>query len=301
MRDKMMDFKLMENDNQNQKQYVKDSIRNEQTSDPNYFWKASLAELKKDPSLFQRCMQQLEYKNHSPEFIKKFSKLYEDAMKGEPTIHTLRPILYEMAKINWNIYKSEVYDLRGDLARTILFALRKNPDVSAATSIDIQNIAGEQYHNLVAAMQEYSNIFHSNTPDKWKKLRCYQNIIEDLINSYITREKEKYINKMIDQFSFMMKFFFELRTDHPFVHKKMVQKQQEAIFHELCRNHNQNIYSFLNEIAQKYSQYADQQTIWKLIENSFAVPSFPDIRQIFPAPSNYDNYKRYEKALKLIN
>ena len=44
MRDKMMDFKLMENDNQNQKKYEKDSIRNEQTSDPNYFWKASLAE-----------------------------------------------------------------------------------------------------------------------------------------------------------------------------------------------------------------------------------------------------------------
>lgn len=245
------------------------------------------------------------YGNNNEEYILRFNKIFSDAIKSCPSIHTFESVFQTIAEAEWQNHRNNNIDDYENIFGKICTQLR-NYDVfdyalrNLSFLKNMRSTLANKYDDIYNAMQEYFNIFHSNTTKKLEKVQPYQDVIAKLSALYVSKCKENYKKDELEEYYEWIKEYFTLRMDHPIVNKKVILSQKKEVFRNLYRNNDEKICNFLNNIAQFYSQYADNKIIWNMI-NGFVVDRNSKVSNIFSVPYNYDNYERYEKALKLIN
>lgn len=259
-----------------------------------------------DSDVLGYCFKQLNvYGNSNEEYIARFNKIFSDAIKSCPSIHTFESVFQTVAEAEWRNYRNSYIDDYENIFGKICTQLRNYDDFDYSLRNlsflkNMKSTLADKYDDIYNAMQEYFNIFHSNTTKKLEKIQPYQDVIAKLSALYISKCKENYKKNELEEYYEWIREYFTLRMDHPIVNKKVIQSQKKKVFRDLYRNKDEEICNFLNNIAQSYSEYADNKIIWKMI-NGFVVDSYSKTGDIFRIPYNYDNYERYEKALKLIN
>ncbi len=259
-----------------------------------------------DSDVLGYCLKQLNvYGNNNEEYMLRFNKIFSDAIKSWPSIHTFESIFQTVAEAEWQNHRNDNIDEYENIFGKICTQLRNYDDFNHALKNlsflrNMKLTLADKYDVIYNAMQEYFNIFHSNTTRKLKKVQPYQDVIAKLAALYVSKCKENYKKNELKEYYEWIKEYFTLRMDHPIVNKKVIQNQKKEVFRNLYQNNDEKICKFLNNIAQFYSQYADNKIIWSMI-NGFVFDRYSKIGDIFKVPYNYDNYERYEKALKLIN
>lgn len=247
--------------------------------------------------------------------IPRFNKLYNDIINQKVKIADFEPFLNSQAEEAWKSYRKKNYGLYDNIFGKICGELRNSDNFEVALNRmfflgKMHERLDEKYFDLYYAMQEYFNIYHSNTPNKLSRLTPPANKISSLSAIYISRSKEKFFDEEITSLKKVLFKYFTLKLDHPYVYKRLVLATKKEKFKELYKK------DALKEISDQYSQSDISEFIHQIINtyrheipihllnrllNDFIIYNQSDIRYIIYPPCYYQYYQRYQKALKLIN
>lgn len=259
-----------------------------------------------DSDVLCSCFEQLDvYRNYNEEYIARFNKIFSDAIKSYPYIHTFQSVFETIAEAVWqNNRENNINDYENIFGK-ICAELRNCDDFERSLRYlsflsNMESTLGIKYDDMYNAMKEYFNIFHSNTTNKLEKIQPHQDIISKLSALYVSKCKESFKKEQLENYYYWLTDFFTLRMDHPIVDKMVIQRKQREIFRNLYLDGDQNVCNYLNDIVKSYREYANDEIILEMIK-SFVLCKGSKISHVFIAPFGYYNYERYEKALKLIN
>lgn len=254
----------------------------------------------------KHCLKKTCLDNSTDEkYINRISELYSDALKKLPSIHSFESIFEASAESSWKQYRkinSRYYD---NIFGIICAELKSNTDLEDALEElsfldNIERTLGkEKYQTLNQAMEDYFNIFHNEADNQLAKIQKSKNVIAELSSLYVSKAKEKYKKKKLQDYYEWIYPYFTLRTDHPMIKKKLILLKQKETFEHLYNSDDKDINEFLENLVQKYDRVLDRKLINKMIY-CFILYNANTIDQIIWEPDYYSYYVRYEKATKLI-
>jgi len=259
-----------------------------------------------DSEVLGYCFKQLDvYGCDDEKYIARFNTIFSDAMKKLPTIHTFESVFQAIVESQWREYRDDNVDNYTNIFGKICNSLRTYDyfDVSVRAlpfSREMESTLDDKYDDLYNAMQEYFNIYHSDTPKKLEKMQPYQDVIAKLSALYVAKSKENYKKERLHALYGWLQSYFTLRKDHPIFVKKVTQIQKKKIFKKLYLDDDKETWIFINNIIQSYIKYASIDSIRTMI-NGFVIDGYSKINDILGVPENYSDYEQYEEALKLIN
>lgn len=238
-------------------------------------------------------------------YISRFTKIYNTALNSLPSVSSFASVFQMVAEERWKEYRKQNVDYFENIFGKICTQLRNNDDFDRAIRSlnfrnELQKSLEEKYDTLCLAMKEYFNIYHSNTPNKLEKMIPSQDVIAKMAALYVSKRKENYKKDELKEYYEWIKPYFTLRLDHPFVYKKLIQSKKKDKFRELYQNNDKEICDFLTNVANNYSEMLDNETIQRIIKY-FVVYKYSKFDSIINSPNKYEDYQRYEKAIKLIH
>lgn len=253
------------------------------------------------------CLRKLDRYSENKEneqYISKINRLHFDAINIPPTIKTFESVFQYLAEEAWKEYRSDNFDIYNNIFGKICAELRNSKNIKDA--IDNLNFLSimrdtldEKYRVLHDAMVEYFNIYHSNVSNKLEKMEKCKYIIVSLAALYVSKAKENYKKEILELYYDELKENFILKLENPYVNKKVIYAQRKDHFSNLYVNNDIEVLESLDKIAKNYSKYINADLIWKMIDN-FLYNDYSKIDQFIVKPHHYDDYERYEKAIKLI-
>ncbi len=238
-------------------------------------------------------------------YISRFTKIYNTALNSLPLVNSFDSVFQMVAEEEWKEYRNRNIDDFENIFGKICTQLRNNDDFdSAIKSLDFMNkleeALEEKYDTLYLAMKEYFDLYHSSTPNKLEKMMPSQDVIAKMAALYVSKSKEDYKKKELKEYYKWLKPYFTLRLDQPFVYKKLIQSKKKERFKELYQNGDKEICDFLTNITNNYSEMLDNETLQRIVKY-FVIYKRSKFESIITSPNKYEDYQRYEKAIKLIH
>ncbi len=238
-------------------------------------------------------------------YISRFTKIYHTALNSFPLVSSFASVFQMEAEEAWKEYRNDNIDYFENIFGKICTQLRNYNDFdSAITSLKfwkkLKETLEEKYDTLCLAMKEYFNLYHSDTPNKLEKVIPYQDVIAEMAALYVSKSKENYKKNELEEYYDCVKPYFTLRLDQPFVYKKLIQCKKKDRFKKLLLDGNQEICNFLTNIVNNYSKMLESETIQKMIQY-FVIYNNSKFENIIDSPNKYEDYQRYEKAIKLVH
>ena len=114
-------------------------------------------------------------------------------------------------------------------------------------------------------MEQYHSISHSNI--QLGNIDFSRDEIAKLSALYVAISKEKYKKEKMEEYLGNIYKYFIPRKNHPVIYKKIIEHKQKNKFKQLYRNKDSNIYDFLENIINQYSEVVDAETIRFMINN----------------------------------
>lgn len=238
-------------------------------------------------------------------YISRFTKIYNTALNSLPSVSSFASVFQMVAEERWKEYRNENVDYFENIFGKICTQLRNNDDFDRAIRSlkfrnELKESLEEKYDTLCLAMKEYFDLYHSNTRNKLEKMIPSQDVIAKMAALYVSKSKENYKKNELEEYYEWIKPYFTLKLDHPFVYKKLIQSKKKDKFRELYQNGDKEICDFLTNVANNYSEMLDNETIQRIIKY-FVIYKYPKFDNIVSSPNKYEDYRRYEKAIKLVH
>jgi len=259
-----------------------------------------------EPEILKKTLINLGIKkeNNSEEYLDKLCLLCCDAFKSKATIKKLEDVFQYVAEENWEEHRKNYSDEYDNLFGKICAELKNNNNYTNAldelTFLDgMSFFLGNKFFELKDSMQEYFNIIHSNENNKLSKIEKSRDTIAKLCALYISMCKEDYKKEQIEKYYDHINEYFDLNLNNPYIAKKIIQSRKKEEFKLAYRFEDEDICNFINELVKKYSVYYNEEFIKELIFEFIAADN-TCMEDFIAPPLYYEDYKRYEKAIKLI-
>ncbi len=238
-------------------------------------------------------------------YIDRFTKMYNVALNTLPTISSFNSVFQMLIEKEWIEERKQNEEYLQNIFEKICSQLRNCQGFEEAIesmrfTFELRLVLDNKFDDLYQAMKDYFNIYHSRIADKLEKIVYPQNVISKMSALYIAKSKENFKKEMLQNYQSWISKYFILRLDNPLITKKIIEKRQKEKFSELYTENNVEIHNFINGIYEKYGQIIDNNKIKKMID-SFIILGYSKIDSIIPSPKNYEDYLKYEKAIKLIS
>ena len=130
-------------------------------------------------------------------------------------------------------------------------------------------------------------------------MQLSQDVIAKLSALYVSKQKEKFKKEELKECYDRIRRYFVLKVDNPMVRKKYLDNNRKLEFKYLYMEKDKDVCNFINNLAQEYSKNEDINLVFEFIKQ-FVINDFSKIEDIISVPTFYNEYERYEKALKLI-
>ena len=256
-----------------------------------------------DKDIMKYVLDKIGYSNDNAEAKERIINLFTDSIIELPKIENLGSRLQYIAEILWNEYREDNLSDYANIFGKICTELNLNTDFDDACYNlsflpKMKRILDSKYDLLINAMQEYHNIYHSN--EKLESITDARNQISNLSALYISMSKENYKKNIIEDFYEDLKVYFIPKKDNYYIWKKTIEYKQKMEFKTLFQDGDKEIYDLLENIVDVWSKVIDKDTVRRMIE-CFLVNNYSKLDSFIKAPHGFNNYKRYEKAKKLIN
>ena len=238
-------------------------------------------------------------------FNRNVTNLFYSMITEFPTIKTFEPIFQLAAEEEWKEHKRKSPEYYENIFGKICAVLRNDKDFPTCLYKLpmfqlIKEELGKKYVILYRAMEEYHKIYHSDSKSKLEQLQSSKDTISELSALYISKSKEKYKNRIMTSCYNWLKDFFVLDLDNKEVKKKIIGNLQKEKFYDSYNLEYKDTIDFINTIKEKYKGYISEDKIDIIIEK-FLRKNCSKIEYIILPPDKYFDYKRYQKAKKLIN
>ena len=246
------------------------------------------------------------YPKKSIKFKENFRKVYNDALNKKPTLKNFETFFQFSAEENWKKYRKENLNKYDNVFGKICSELKNDANLDNVINNlnllceEMKIILKTRYDELYDAMKEYSIIYHSNVPNKLEKIQSSKNVIGELSSLYIAKSKENYKKMALSEYYSILRTFYKINKENPFIKKRIVETNQRKYFKQLYLNKNQNILSFIDELIERFSSLISENEIRTMI-NRFIIQKISDFSKIRMIPQGYDKYQKYKKTIKLIN
>ena len=251
------------------------------------------------------CLKKLGYLNTDNQlFIERLTKLFLDFITTSPLLKNFDYIFQNTAEKSWDEHKSENIWKYRNLHNKICSELKNATDFNEAIDempflSDMEDTLGDKYKILHNAMLKYFNASKNQKDNSENELIFNKNIIAELSALHIAKSKENYKKKIIEQSKNFIQPYFSYKIDNPYINKRIIKRFQEDRLIYLYQNNDEELNIFINNIIKKYNAEANTEIIKKMIEK-FILFNYSKIEMIISPPQDYENYLRYEKAIKLI-
>lgn len=238
------------------------------------------------------------------EYISRLSKLFYDSINVKPKIKDFEEAFYACSADCWKEYRNQMADLYDNVFGKICSEIRGSSDleemfVSLRSLFDqIESVLdNDTCQKLYDAAIKYYNCYHSNSDEKIDE---YRDTISEISALYISKSKDSYIFAKTISLNKILANYFKLDLNNSSIYKKLVESNEKETFKSLYINNDSQVREFINNLVRKYSDKIDSKTILKMID-SFVICNVSKVDGIIYVPINYQDYERYEKAIKLIN
>lgn len=245
------------------------------------------------------------YGNDNPIYRERLSQFLHDALHRFPSIATFHKIFDAAIEEAWIEHKNNNSDKYQNVFAKICSYLRNNKVISnfdkTMFGVEIkEGLGSDRYRELCSAMKNYIRIYHGNGKDKIKKIQRPKEVISNLSALYISKCKETYKKKKMEQCSDFLRCFYTLNLSNPVVYEKVSHYCKRRKFKDLYRSSDPKISSILRKIEKKYKDQVDMYFIHTCIHH-FLVYGYNDFTEIMPIGRSYFSYLDYKKCLKLIH
>ena len=158
------------------------------------------------------------YKDGSDLYKDRVDSLFIDALNTLPTIETYKSLFLAIA------YKRlKDSNIRKSSKEIIFTVLRDSSSFNDVMRFieDFKETIGDKYKELCDAMQNYYELYHSNLPYRFSKLRPYKDIIDSIIALNTIDEDELFIKQQMAEYNSWLRQFFTFRLDNPVVQEQI--------------------------------------------------------------------------------
>lgn len=238
-------------------------------------------------------------------YRKNLSNLFYTAIHTRPTIKSFNSIFQVSAEEQWNEHKRSRTEMYGNVFGKICSELKSRKTIKYAKVQlpfleEMEKILKEKYQVIDSVMQEYFNIYHSDIENKLEKSEEYRDTIARLSALYISKAKEGYKQKNIEEYYSIIQDFFSLKRNHPEVKRRIRENIQKRKLCSLYMEDDRKILDFILFIKKKYEALVSDNELNRMI-HGFIIEGEPKINQIIEEPNTYQDYLRYKKTQKLIH
>ena len=256
-----------------------------------------------DKEIMKYVLDKIGYSNSNDKAKERIIELFTDSLKEMPKIENFESRLQYIAEILWNEYREDNLNDYANIFGKICTELNNNKDFDDACYNLIflpkmKEILESKYELLTNAMEEYHHTYHSD--NKLEGIAESRNQISYLSALYISMSKEKYKKNILEDFYEDLKVYFIPRKDNYYIEKKITEYKQKIEFKKMFQDGDKEIYDLLENIVNGWSKIIDKDTVIRMIEG-FLVGNYSKLDSFIKAPHGFKNYKRFEKAKKLIN
>lgn len=261
-----------------------------------------------DPEFMNGCLKKMGvYDSTDGEYRRRLTEVYSDALKKLPSISTFQSVFEFATESSWKVFRKDNSEDFDNIFGIICAELKENAadlDDALENLNFLENmeetLGNKKYNILLQAMEEYFNIFHSETADKIAKIQPSKNMIAELSALYVSKAKENYKKEELEDHYEWLRRYFTIRMDHPMIEKRMIQTKQKREFRRLYFHNDENTDKFLENIIQKYNNILDE-NLFKTMIGTFIELGDSKLNQIIDEPDYYSDYVKYQKAIKLIH
>ena len=255
-----------------------------------------------DEDVMKYFLEQLNlFIDDNPKYKCRLTKLCIDSIKKDPLIKDFDNVFEAILEKDWKEYRESETNNKNIFGK-ICTNLRNSNTFDEINKLDflddMSKILGEKYNDLYNAMKEYFYFYHSNIENKMDKIKYSQDIISRLSALYIAKEKSLYINDKLKSYKDWIRKFFKLKIDNPIINKRITEIKQKEKLKELYINNSIELNSFIESLKYKYNL---DNSIFKLLIDSFVINNISKIESIIKPPILYNDYKKYKESIKLIN
>ena len=255
-----------------------------------------------DNEVFSKCLERM-FDDNSKK-IDDFSEICCAAFKNIPTIKMFDSVFEYVVDEKWKDYRSENLDKFGNVFGKICAELKNNCFFDKAIEnieiiSELESVLDEKYDVLYSAMNEYFNIYHSAIPNKLEKIQSSKNIIAKLSALYVAKSKGYYKKSKLEELYDYIAQYFILRLENPYINKKLIQFRKKVQFKNAYLVGDKEVCSFIDSVVQTYNKTIDSKLVEELIY-AFLILDCSKLDDVINKPPHYDDYERYEKAVKLI-
>lgn len=241
------------------------------------------------------------YKSKNPEYIKRYTDLFYDAINSKLTIKNMDEFLQYYIENEWKEYRNDKSHLYDNIFGKICAEVRKNDDLNDILyHFDIleemKEVLDDKYDLLEDAIIKYFELIH-NPPVTNSKLVPLTNIISELSALYIAKSKENFKTEKYNQICDRIKSFYKLKIDHPLIQKRLIDFNKKQKFKELFNKNDKEVMTFINQLRDKYSLFTKRE--FDSLMNGFINNKKTTYNEII-YNSLYKDFIKYQKALKLV-
>lgn len=235
----------------------------------------------------------------------KLSKLFYEMIYTRPTIESLTSIFEVTLEQEWKVFKEKNRTMYENIFGKICSELKAKEtleDVKSSLCFlqEMKDILGEKYLLMDKAMQEYFDIYHRKTENKLKEQEKYRDMIAKISALYISKSKEKYKDRKMQECYRTINDYFCIKKNHPLIQKEIVRQIGKTRFYDLYLKDDPETENFISSLEEKYKEVLSEREIRHMI-NSFVIGEHSKINQVFDEPEYYQDYLKYKKVKKLIN
>jgi len=237
-------------------------------------------------------------------YVKRYNKLFSDALNNYPKIKNFEPIFKMCAEKRWIEHRNSNQDLYENIFGKICAQLKKDLSFNEVIRSlkflgNMKYALGKKYDTLLLEMEKYYDIYHSENSDKIKNSQNSKDIIASLSALYVSISKENFKKELFDDYNEMIMPYFSINLKHPVVAKMARETAQKEEFSYRYKTDDLATSKFINELISKYSLTTSKKLVEQMI-NLFILQGRSKIESIIDAPIYYQEYKDYEKTIKLI-
>lgn len=241
------------------------------------------------------------YKSKNPEYIKRYTDLFYDAINSKLTIKNMNEFLQYYTENEWKEYRNDNSHLYDNVFGKICAEVRNNDDLNDILYyFDIlakmETVLDDKYDLLQDVIIKYFQLIH-NPPVANSKLVPFTNIISELSSLYIAKSKENFKMEKYNKICERIKSFYKLKIDHPLIQKRLIYFNKKQKFKELFNQNDEEVMNFINQLRNRYSLFSKKE--FDSLMNGFINNKKTTYNEII-YNSLYKDFIKYQKALKLV-
>lgn len=270
------------------------------------FEKITLKDLNKD--IIKKYIKEILYirneYNIDDTYIDKVSKILEDFLVTIPTINDFENLILYNAEKEWQEEKKKYQDNIVNIFNKICSELRENKNFDDAYYnlyflTQMKKVLGDKYKDLYFAMEKYHKIYHSNVENRIEKSKEYVDLISNLSSLYIAKVKEQFKKEYIELVNDEIRKYFIPNLDNELVKQKLDYVKKRNLYAMKLKINDKDVEELINRLYDKYKDEVPKSIFYSMI-GKFILNNYSKLNEIISEPIDYDNYKKYQKASKLV-